>query len=76
MITAVWVGMAADAIVTGSPDGDSPVATSMAGVAVAALLLAGWMWLFAWPRFLVPPRFRGEPGWLVTKLRSFRRTSG
>jgi hypothetical protein len=68
--TAVSMGMAADAIVTGNPNGDSPIATIMSCVAIAALLLTGWMWLFAWPRFLVPPAFRGQSGWLATAVRS------
>jgi hypothetical protein len=76
MFTVGAVGMGVDAAVTGSPNGNSPVATTTALVAIACLLLTAWMWLFAWPRFLVPPAFRGQPGWVVTTVRSLRKTPG
>lgn len=44
-------------------------------VAIVALLflaLGFWMWLFMWPRWLVPPGFRGEPGVVVAAWRSWR----
>lgn len=37
-----------------------------------ALLLACWLWLFAWPRFLVPPHLRGQPGWVTASWRMWR----
>src|SRR4051812_27356109 len=46
--TVGWIGMAANAVATGSPNGDGPVATATALVAIVALLGSGWMWLFAW----------------------------
>jgi hypothetical protein len=33
------------------------------------ILLACWLWAFMWPRFLVPPHIRGQPGWAVAVLR-------
>lgn len=38
----------------------------------ACLLLACWLWLFAWPRFLVPPHLRGQPGWVTASWRMWR----
>jgi hypothetical protein len=43
--------------------------------AVFSLLGAVWMFLFAWPRFLVPPAYRGQPGWIGTTWRRARHAS-
>ena len=42
------------------------------GLGLLALLLAFWLWLFAWPRFLVPPHLRGQPGWVAASWRMRR----
>lgn len=44
----------------------------IAGIGVLMLALGFWMWLFAWPRFLVPPHLRGKPGWAGAAWRSLR----
>ena len=53
-----------------APDGDVDPASMASftawfmGIGLLLILLGFWMWLFAWPRFLVPPHLRGRPGWV------------
>jgi hypothetical protein len=64
--------MLALAVVPGSGKVHDVVAWTFYVLIMGTMLLIPWMILFAWPRFLVPPAFRGQPGWLVTTLRQVR----
>lgn len=73
-LTLTWLGIGIALV----PDGDlgvasvgSPAAWLM-GAGFLLLLLGFWMWLFAWPRFLVPPHLRGRPGWVKAVWREWR----
>jgi hypothetical protein len=72
LITTAWLGMLALAVVPGSGKVHDVVAWTFYVLIMGTMLLIPWMILFAWPRFLVPPAFRGQPGWLVTTLHQVR----
>jgi hypothetical protein len=44
------------------------------GLSLPFLGLSFWVWLFAWPRFLMPPHLRGSPGWIGALWREHRQT--
>jgi hypothetical protein len=74
LMTSAWLGMVALTVVPGSGEVHDVVAWTFFVLIVGTMLLVPWMILFAWPRFLVPPAFRGQPGWLVATLRQVRAT--
>lgn len=63
--TLFWLGVLVVLI-----DGDHPgsplddVADILMILGIFAMIFGFWMWLFAWPRFCVPPHLRGQPGWV------------
>jgi len=70
------LGCLANLILGGSTNAMTAVGSFFLTVGLLALVMSGWMLLFAWPRFLVPPAFRGEPGWVVTQFRRVSRRRG
>jgi hypothetical protein len=66
LMTSAWLGIPALTLVPGSGEIHDVVAWTFLVLIIGAMLLIPWMILFAWPRFLVPPAFRGPSGWLVT----------
>lgn len=48
------------------------VGTSIGFGGFAFTMLGFWLWLFMWPRFLVPPHLRGESGLVVSTWRKER----
>lgn len=48
-----------------SPDQASIVGLSIASIGAVALITMGTIYFFNWPKFLVPPRMRSQPGRLA-----------
>jgi hypothetical protein len=71
--TAGSLGCLANLVIGGSPGAQTSFGSLLLEIALVAFLLAIWMLLFAWPRFLVPPANRGEPGWIVTQVHRLTR---
>jgi hypothetical protein len=69
--TLVWLAIVLDEA-AGSVGVVSATTSWLAGLGLLFLIVSFWMWLFAWPRFLVPPHLRGEPGWVVGLSREWR----
>ena len=70
------LGCLANLILGGSLNAQTRTGTILLEIGFFAFLLAVWMLLFAWPRFLVPPAYRGDPGWIVTQARRVTRRRG
>lgn len=72
-LTLICLGLVADLLDGGlSPAAVGQVSSWTIGVGFLLLLLGFWMWLFAWPRVLVPPHLRGRPGWVMASWRTWR----
>jgi hypothetical protein len=69
--TLVWLVIILDQL-AGSVGVISEATAWLAGLGLLFMILAFWMWLFAWPRFLVPPHLRGQPGWASSSWRQWR----
>ena len=73
-MSLAWLGVVLDLVPDQNTDpaSASSPASWLMGVGFLLILLGFWMWLFAWPRFLVPPHLRGQPGWVGALSRQRR----
>lgn len=73
-LTLTWLGVALDLPADGEMDAASidSLATWLMGIGFLLLMFGFWMWLFAWPRFMVPPHLRGQSGWITASWREWR----
>jgi len=62
-MTTGWLGAMAT-IIQGSMDSPpawmDPVIDASFAICLLSMLVGFWLWRFSWPRFMVPPQFRGQ----------------
>lgn len=74
-ITLMWLALLSSELwdPDSQPGGAIPV--SLFAASMLSLAIGFWTWLFMWPRVLVPPSLRGQPGWIAGAWRARRARS-